>query len=48
MPTLIYLDTLQPQDLMKNAVIQAVFAYHAAMADERIPRKSLIKEPEIQ
>jgi len=41
-----YLDTLQVDDLMKNAVIQAVFAYHAAMADERIPRKTLIIEHE--
>jgi len=34
-----FLDTLQEDDLMKNAVIMAVFAYHAAMSDERIPRK---------
>jgi len=26
-------------DLQKNAVIMAVFVYHAAMRDERIPRK---------
>jgi hypothetical protein len=44
-----FLDTLQRRDLMKNAVIQAVFAYHAAMADERIPRKTLeIKESKKQ
>ena len=34
-----FFDTLQDDDLMKNAVIMAVFAYHAAMSDERIPRK---------
>ncbi len=34
-----FLDTLQEDDLMKNAVIMAVFAYNAAMSDERIPRK---------
>jgi hypothetical protein len=34
-----FFDTLQADDLMKNAVIMAVFAYHAAMSDERIPRK---------
>lgn len=39
-----FLDTLQVKDLMKNAVIQAVFAYHAAMADDLIPRKRLIIE----
>jgi carboxypeptidase Q len=35
-----FLDTLQEDDLMKNAVIMAVFAYHAAMSDERMPRKT--------
>ena len=34
-----FFDTLQKDDLMKNAVIMAVFAYHAAMSDDRIPRK---------
>lgn len=34
-----FFDTLQEDDLMKNAVIMAVFAYHAAMSDERMPRK---------
>ena len=29
-----------PDDLKKNAVIMAVFAYHTAMNDKRIPRKS--------
>ena len=32
-------DSLIPKDLMKNAVIMASFAYHAAMRDEKIPRK---------
>jgi carboxypeptidase Q len=36
-----FYDTLRPEDLMKNAVIEAFFAYQAAMADERIPRKPL-------
>jgi hypothetical protein len=35
-----FLDTLQPEDLMKNAVIMAVFAWQAAQADERVPRKA--------
>ena len=34
-----FFDTLQPDDLMKNAVVMASFAYHAAMADQRVPRK---------
>jgi hypothetical protein len=33
-------DTLVPDDLKKNAVIMAAFAFHAAMSDQRIPRKS--------
>jgi hypothetical protein len=36
-----FFDTLQAEDLMKNAVIMAVFAYQTAMRDERIPRKTL-------
>jgi carboxypeptidase Q len=32
-------DTLMPDDLKKNAVIMASFAYHAAMSDQKIPRK---------
>jgi len=36
-----FLDTLVAEDLMKNAVVEAAFAYQAAMADERIPRKLL-------
>lgn len=35
-----FVDTLPPDDLMKNAVIVASFAWHAAMTDERVPRKS--------
>jgi carboxypeptidase Q len=36
-----FLETLPPEDLMKNAVIMASFAYHAAMSDARVPRKSV-------
>jgi len=36
-----FLDTLSAEDLMKNAVVEAAFAYQAAMADERVPRKPL-------
>jgi carboxypeptidase Q len=36
-----FFDTLRAEDLMKNAVIQAFFAYQAAMADQRVPRKQL-------
>jgi carboxypeptidase Q len=36
-----FLDTIQPQDLIKNAVIMAGFAWQAAMADEKVPRKEL-------
>jgi carboxypeptidase Q len=39
-----FYDTLSAEDLMKNAVIMAVFAYEAAMAEERIPRKTLVEE----
>lgn len=35
-----FFDTLPLDDLKKNAVIMASFVYHAAMTDERIPRKS--------
>jgi hypothetical protein len=34
-----FFDTLPIDDLKKNAVIMAVFVYHAAMADELLPRK---------
>ncbi|MDD8027479.1 MAG: M28 family peptidase [Acidobacteriota bacterium] len=36
-----FLDTIQPQDLIKNAVIMAAYAWHAATADEMVPRKEL-------
>jgi carboxypeptidase Q len=36
-----FFDTIQAEDLMKNAVVMASFAYHAAMSDERMPRKML-------
>ena len=35
-----FYDNLIPENLMKNAVIIASFAYHAAMRDERFPRKN--------
>ena len=34
-----FLDSIQPQDLMKNATIMASYVYHAAMADQRVARK---------
>lgn len=34
-----YYDTIQPNDLMKNAVVMASYAYHAAMADQMVPRE---------
>lgn len=33
------LESIVPEDLMKNATIMASYVYHAAMADERVPRK---------
>lgn len=36
-----FFDTIQGDDLMKNSVIMASFAYHAAMSDEMVPRKTL-------
>ena len=36
-----FYDTVPGQDLMKNAVVMASYAYHAAMADTRVPRKSV-------
>jgi len=36
-----FYDTIQAGDLMKNAVIMASYAYHAANADARIPRKPM-------
>ena len=37
-----FFDTVPIEGLMKNAVIMASFVYHAAMVDERIPRKHTI------
>jgi Zn-dependent M28 family amino/carboxypeptidase len=39
-----FFDTLQADDLMKNAVIMAAFAYKAAMSPEKMPRKTLENE----
>ncbi|MBL0170418.1 MAG: M20/M25/M40 family metallo-hydrolase [Gemmatimonadaceae bacterium] len=36
-----FFDTIQAGDLMKNAVIMASYAYHAANAETRMPRKSV-------
>ena len=36
-----FFDTVQAPDLMKNSTIMASFAYHAAISDERVPRKTL-------
>lgn len=38
-----FFDTLAAEDLMRNAVVEAAFAYQAAVADQRVPRKSLKK-----
>jgi hypothetical protein len=35
-----FLDTIQADDLMKNAVVMASYAYHAAVNDTRVPRKT--------
>ncbi len=35
-----FYDAIQAGDLMKNAVIMASYAYHAANADTRVPRKA--------
>lgn len=34
-----FFDTIPLDDLKKNAVIMAVFVYHAAIAEERLPRR---------
>jgi carboxypeptidase Q len=34
-----FYDTIPIDDLKKNAVIMAVFVYHAAMSDQRVPRR---------
>ncbi len=36
-----FFDTLVAEDLMKNAVVEAALAWHAATADELVPRKTL-------
>ena len=36
-----FFDTIPVEDLMKNAVIMASYAYHAAMSDVRMPRKGV-------
>ena len=36
-----FYDTIQGEDLMKNAVIMASYAWHAATANDRLPRKTL-------
>ena len=34
-----FFDTIPLDDLRKNAVIMAIFVYHAAIAEELLPRK---------
>lgn len=34
-----FLETIPPEDMQRNAVIMAAFAFQAAMADTRVPRK---------
>ena len=38
-------DHLQPDDLKQSAVIMATFLYHAAMREEKLPRKPVPEEP---
>jgi len=35
-----FFDTIQAEDLMKNAVVMALYAYHAAVNETRVPRKT--------
>ncbi|MGE5199669.1 MAG: hypothetical protein ACM3H9_08515, partial [Rhodospirillaceae bacterium] len=35
-----FLEAIQAEDLMKNAVVMASYAYQAAMNDSRVPRKA--------
>ena len=35
-----FYDTIQGEDLMKNAVVMAAYVWHAANADQRMPRKT--------
>jgi carboxypeptidase Q len=39
-------ERLVPNDMMKNAVVMATFAYHAANRVDRLPRKPMPKAPE--
>jgi hypothetical protein len=36
-----FVDRVQKDDLVQMATVAAVFAYNAAMRDERLPRKAL-------
>lgn len=36
-----FYDTIQPEDLMKNAVIMASYAWHAAQSGVKMPRKAV-------
>jgi hypothetical protein len=38
-------ERVQPNDMMRNAVIVATFAYDAANRDDRLPRKPLPAPP---
>ena len=44
--TLDTFERLIPGDMMKNAVVMAAFAYHAANRPERLPRKPMPRPPE--
>lgn len=37
-----FYDTIQAEDLMKNAVVMAAYVWHAANADQRMPRKTRV------
>jgi carboxypeptidase Q len=37
-------DRLQPEDMKQASIIMASFVYHAAMRDEKLPRKPLVGE----
>ena len=39
-------ERVQPDDMMRNAVIVASFVYHAANRDEKLPRKPLPRAPQ--
>ena len=39
-----FYDTIPIEDLMKNAVVMASFVYHAAMLDQKIPRKGHVRQ----